>query len=409
MNRKNELNGKRGSDTLPPLFYRKIDFVRLCLYALVLSLTTVPLTRDSYSQEINEPVSDERIVTGTGIIIGENVVDARNKAISQAFSRAVEEYLAQRLRSQSLANNFQRLDEEILARAKEHIQDYQIISEFKTDQQVRVLIKVRINTAVLEKRLKTMGVQETEAVQIDVLFLVSEKKKGFPASFWWIDPSTQASLSPTELFLSQIFEEKGFRVINRSFFPPEESYDDGMLEMYLSDEDAVKWGRLLSAQVVVTGEANIDEESRASILLKAIKVIDGTTIAQGYREGIASGTMGDASNAVEVAIQKWANDMIAYISDAFIPSEKAVTQLTIKLKGLRGYKELYDVKEFLVKNFPEIQSVLERRLQRDLVHVSLEIQGDSQTLATRMLRHPKVPFLFEVSEVHERGFTVVRR
>jgi len=409
MNRKNELNGMCGSDKSPPLFYRRVGFARLCLCFLVFSLTLGSFMEDCFSQEIKESVSEERIVTGTGVIIDENVVDARDEAISQAFSRAIEEYLAQRLRFQKMVNNFQRLDEEILARAKEHIQDYQIISEFKTDEYVRVLIRARINSAILEKKLKSMGMQETESFQIDVLFLVSEKKRGFPTTFWWIDPSAQASITPTELFLSQVFEEKGFRVINRSFFPPEESYDEGMLGMNLSDEDAVKWGRLLSAQVVVTGEANIDEGSRASVFLKAIRVMDGATIAQGYREGITSDNLGDDKNPVELAIQNWADDMISYISDSFKPSEKAMAQLIITLKGLKGYKELQDVKEFLIENFPEIKSVLETRLRRELIKVSVETEGDSYTLAKRLLRHPKVPFLFEISEVHEQGFTVVRR
>ena len=409
MNRKNEFNSMWGSGKSPPFFYRRVGFARLCLCFLVFSLMSGSLMEDCFSQEIAESVSEERIVTGTGVIIDQNVVDARDEALSQAFSRAIEEYLTQRLRFQKMVNNFQRLDEEILARAKEHIQDYQIMSEFKTDEYVKVLIKARINSAILEKKLKSMGMEETESFQIDVLFLVSERKRGFPSTFWWIDPSAQASLTPTELFLSQVFEEKGFRVINRSFFPPEESYDEGMLGMNLSDEDAVKWGRLLSAQVVVTGEANIDEGSRASVFLKAIRVMDGATIAQGYREGITSDNLGDDKNPVELAIQNWADDMISYISDSFKPSEKAMAQLIITLKGLKGYKELQDVKEFLIENFPEIKSVLERRLQRELIKVSVETEGDSYTLAKRMLRHPKVPFLFEISEVHEQGFTVVRR
>jgi hypothetical protein len=409
MDRKNELNGMWGSGKSPPFFYRRVGFARFCLCFLVFSLTSGSLIEDCFSQEITESVSEERIVTGTGVIIDQNVVDARDEALSQAFSRAIEEYLTQRLRFQKMVNNFQRLDEEILARAKEHIQDYQIMSEFKTDEYVKVLIKARINSAILEKKLKSMGMEETESFQIDVLFLVSEKKRGFPTTFWWIDPSAQASLTPTELFLSQVFEEKGFRVINRSFFPPEESYDEGMLEMNLSDEDAVKWGRLLSAQVVVTGEANIDEGSRASVFLKAIRVMDGATIAQGYREGITSDKLSDDKNPVELAIQNWADDMIAYISDSLEPSEKAMAQLIITLKGLKGYNELQDVKEFLTENFPEIKSVLERRLQRELIKVSVETEGDSYTLAKRMLRHPKVPFLFEISEVNEQGFTVVRR
>ncbi|MBE9594841.1 MAG: hypothetical protein IMF19_15325, partial [Proteobacteria bacterium] len=152
---------------------------------------------------------DERIVTGTGIIVNENVALARNKAISQAFLKAIEGFLIQRLGSQGMANNFQLLDEEILSTTKEDIQDYQIISEFSTDRYVKVLMKVRVNKAILEKKLEKIQFSEIDTIQISVLFLVSEKKEGSSAIYWWGDPANQASLTQTELFLSQAFENTG--------------------------------------------------------------------------------------------------------------------------------------------------------------------------------------------------------
>lgn len=408
MDQRDWLREKWGSDMLPPFFSSMAGFVHLCLFLVFLSLTLTLFIEDSFSQETKEAISEEKIVTGTGLIISENVADARNEAISQAFSRAIEEYLVQKLGFRAMTNNFQRLDEEILARPKEQIQDYQIISEFKTDKYVRVLIKARINKAILEKILKNMKVHERDTIQIDVFFMVSEKKKGFPATAWWTDPSTQTSLTPTELFLSQVFEGRGFRVINRSFFPPEESYDEGMLNIALDDEDAVKWGKLLSTQVVIIGEANIYGQSRASVFLKAIRIMDGTTLAQGFREGRVSSTLSDDS-AIELAIHNWTNDMISYIIDSFKPSEEVLTKIIITIKGLKSFKELQDIKEFFKNNFPEIKSVVERRLQREFVMVSVELKGDSQRLSKRVSHHPRRPFLFYISEVNEQGFTVVRR
>jgi len=322
---------------------------------------------------------------------------------------AVEEYLVQRLGHQGMADNFQRLYEDILSRAKEQIQDYQVIKEFATDNYVRVLIKARINTAVLEAVLENMGLREKGTIQIDVLFLVSGKGKGSSASGWWTNPSVHTSLSLTELFLSQVFEESGFRVINRSFFPPEEGYDEDMLQISLADEDAVKWGKLLSAQMVITGEATVSGEEMASVYLRAIRVADGATIAQGFREGKASDNQGGEGAAVESAINKWARDMVPYIEDAFKSAEEAVNQITITLRGLRSYKELHDIKEFFAGNFPEVKSVIERRLKRELVSVSIKLQGDARGLAKRALNHPKKPFLFSIREVNEQGFTLVRR
>ncbi len=402
-------NNMRSIERQRSFFCGMRGFLNISLLVLSLYVAFFPASEPAFAQETTEPINEERIVTGTGEIVRENIVDARNEAISQAFSRAIEEYLVQRLGSREIANNFQRLYEEVLSRAKEQIQDYQIITEFTTDRYVRVLIKARVNTAVLETILENMGLRDRGAIQIDVLFMVSEQGKGSSASGWWTDPSGHTSLSLTEVLLSQVFEGRGFRVINRSFFPPEESYDEGMLQISLTDKDAVKWGNLLSAQVVITGEATMSGKSRASVYLRAIRVKDGTTIAQGFREGKLSSAQGKEMSAVESAINNWAHDMVPYIMEAFQPTERAVNQIIITLRGLKSYMELHAIKEFFTANFPEIKSITERSLKREFVSVSIKLQGDAQGLARKASNHPKKPFLFDISEVDNRGFTVVRR
>jgi hypothetical protein len=398
-----------GRDRPPYFFNTMLHFLYLCLFLSLVSLTINILIKDALAHEIKDAVIDERIVTGTGKIINENVALARNKAISQAFLKAVEEYVIQRLGFRDMANSFQRLDEEILSKTKEEIQDYQIISEFSTDRYIRILMKVRVNKAILERKLEKIKVRDDDATQIDVLLLVSEKREGSSVIYWWGDPTNQTSLTQTELFLSQVFENKGFRVINRSFFPPEESYDESMLHLNLTNEAAVKWGRLLSAQVVIAGEANLYSEPKASVFFKAIKVIDGTVVAQGYRERALNGSITDDQSAIELAISSWANDMISYIIEAAQPTREAVNRIVITIKGLKGFRDFLNLKEFLKTNFSEIKSVLERRLEKYSAKVSVAVKGDSKGLAEKVLNYPQRPFSFEINEVSEQGFTLVIR
>jgi len=403
------LTDKRRTERDCPYLCGMRGFLNLTMLVSLLCIAFLLLDDRTFAQETRELVNEERIATGTGMIIGGNVAEARNEAISRAFSMVVEEYLVQRLGSRDMASNLQRLYEEILSRAREHIQDYQVITEFTTDKYVRVLIKARVNTAVLEAMLENMGLSKRDTIQVDVLFMVSEKGEGSSASGWWTDLSANTSLGLTEIFLSQVFEEKGFRVINRSFFPLEESYDEGMLQMHLTDEDAVKWGKLLSAQVVITGEATMPSESTASVYLRAIRVEDGKIVAQGFREGNPSGARGEEKSAIELAINDWARDLVPYIVDAFKPAEDSVNQIVITLRGLKRYKELHDIKEFFTNNFPEIKSVIESRLKREFVSISVKLKGDAHGLAKKALNHPKKPFLFDINEVSNQGFTVVRR
>lgn len=398
-----------GNERHRPLFCRRRAFLSLAMVVSLLGAAFFSAPVCTFAQEGMEPINEVRITTGTGRVIGGNVAQARNEAISQAFSTAVEEYLVQRLGQRVVANNFQRLYEEILSKPRDQIQDYQVVTEFTTDKYVRMLIKARVNTEVLGAILEDMGMRERDELQIAVLFLVAEKRSGSSASGWWTDPSAHTSLTLTDIFLSRAFEDRGFRVINRSFFPPEEGYDEGMLQTSMGDEDAVKWGKLLSAQVVITGESTITDESRASVYLKAIRVADGKPIAQGFRVGKPMDSPAEKQRAIESAVTAWADDMLSYIVDAFKPGEAPENQIIITVRGLRNYKELHDIKDFFLSNFSEITSVIERRLQREFVRVSLTFQGDSRVLARRVLNHPEKPFLFDIREVTDRGFTVVRR
>jgi len=401
---------KTGGRDRPPCFFKSmLHFLYFCLFLSLLSLTIDIHVKDALAYEIKDAIIDERIVTGTGVIINENAALARNKAISQAFSKAVEEYVIHRLGYQDMANSFQQLDEEILSKTREEIQNYQIISEFSTDKYVRILMKVRVNKAILERKLEKIRLRDVDATQIDVLLLVSERREDSLAIYWWGDPAHQTSLTQAELFLSQVFENKGFRVINRSFFPPEEIYDESMLQLDLTNEAAVKWGRLLSAQIVIAGEANLYSKQKASVFFKAIKVIDGAVVAQGYRERTLNNDLTNDQSAIELAINSWSNDMISYIIDANQPTEEALNQIIITINGLKDFRDFLSFKEFMKTNFPEIKSVLERRLEKYAAEISVEVRGGAKNLAEKVLNYSQKPFSIEINELSEQGFTLVIR
>jgi len=367
------------------------------------------LGHQCHAQKTEGTTNDEKVFIGTGRVVDENIADARNEAISEGFVKAIEDYLIRRIGPQDMANNFQRLDEEILSRSKEAVQDYQIISEFRTERYVRVLMKARVNEVVLEQKLQTMGLLEIDTVQTTVLFLVSQKKEGFATTYWWGDPTRPAPITETELALSRVFEERGFRVINRSFLPPEESYDEGMLRLGLSDDEVAEWGKLFSAHIVVAGEANLYGQSRATAFLRAIKLPEGVVVAQGYREGVSGGTAEGEESAIGLAVASWANDMIPHIIAGLESGHRIVGEMIITVNGLDSYGNFLVFKDFLKSNFPQITSVLERRLTKNSVTLGLKMEGRSKDLAEKVLNHPNAPFPFEIYELSDQGFTVYVR
>ena len=379
-------------------------FLLFLSLSLLFSLT--PSIEAAFTKGQGETVTDEGIVIGTGIIIGKNISHAKNRAINNAFLKVIETYLITKLGLQDVADNFQILDEEILSKAKKEIQDYQIVSEFQTDKYVKVLMKVRVNKSLLEQNLESLGLLESDNAKASVLFLVSEKQVGFPPVYWWYEPFSQVSLTQTELSLIRLFEGKGFRIINKSFFTPEEDYDEDMLCITLSNEDAVKWGKLFSSDIVITGDANLYSESWASVFLKALRVTDGVILAQGYREAVLGDNHKDDRSSVGLAIDSWAGDMISYIIKGVEPVKKLANNIDIVLKGLKNYREFIDFKKFLKESFPEIKFVLEKSFKKDAIKLSARVNADSKLFAKKMKEFPEKPFSYEIDKINEQGFTL---
>jgi len=359
-------------------------------FTIPLLLSFIPALVASSTEELEEIKPDEGTVIGTGIIVSGNISEARNSAINCGFLRGVENYLIGKLGLHSVADNLQMLDEEILSRAKDDIQDYQIVSEFQTDRYVKVLMKVRVNRALLDKRLESLGFLESD----------------FPPVYWWHEPFSQISLTQTELSLIRLFEDKGFRVINKSFYAPGEDYDDSMLRMHLSNEDAVKWGKIFSADIVITGDANLYGESWASIFLKALRVNDGLVLAQGYREAVLADNHEGERTAVGLAIDSWARDMISYVLHGVGPAERSINNIEIVLEGLTDYKGFIEFKEFLRTNFPEIRFLLEKRLKKESITLSLNLSTNSNALAKKIQNLSDKPFSCEIDNINEQGFTL---
>ena len=165
----------------------------------------------------------EILVIGTGTIVRGNEAEAKKKAVSEALVKGVEEYLTRRLGRQGMINNFSRLIHGIIPKAREEIENFNILAEERVDQDYKILVRVKVNEKVMEEKLREIGLIEMEGPPIKVLFLVSQiKPREGEISFWWENPQGESPLTPTELVLYRVFQARGFRPVNRLSSIPKE-------------------------------------------------------------------------------------------------------------------------------------------------------------------------------------------
>ena len=373
-------------------------FFLLCLF-----LWQVPFVHAETEGKTSE---NEVFAIGTGAIVGGNLAQAKKRAVSDALMKGVENYLVGRLAKQGVVNNFQRLIEEIIPKAGEDIENFHILAEDQIGAKWKVLVRLRINDKVLNERLRQAGIVFTEGPPLKLLFLVSEKRGG-NISCWWIDPETRSALSPTELVLHRLFQERGFRPINRVMSVPEAEYTEDMLSAGLQDTGILKWGKLFSADVVLYGQAEVIEEKEVSISLEAFDVSQGMRICQdALFEPVMEGPQGREKiiETIDRAVKLLAARLTPTIIRVSVSDQEMVNSVEITIKGLKSFLQFRLLRDFLRKDVTGVKSVRQTRLRKDSISIAIEFTGDKYELLDRVLNHENLPLEINLHQTGEDEF-----
>jgi hypothetical protein len=179
---------------------KSIFFTMICGRALfICSLLCIFLSTFPHSPAASErPERAELFAIGTSDIVKGNLAQAKEKAISDALKKGMEDYLVERLGSEGMVNNFQRLVQDIIPEAGEGIENFHILAEDQAKDTYKILVRLRINKKVIDEKLLRAGLVIIEGPPIKVLFMVSETLDGH-VRYWWKDPEVPADMSATEL------------------------------------------------------------------------------------------------------------------------------------------------------------------------------------------------------------------
>ncbi|MFZ0448267.1 MAG: hypothetical protein WAL98_03415 [Desulfatiglandaceae bacterium] len=338
-------------------------------------------------------VADEVLVIGSGTVTEGNIAAAKEEAIAHAMSKAVENYLASRLGEADMINSFERLVREILPTAKDEIENFQILAENLDVDQYRVLVKVKINRDVIEEKLRLSGIATVEAPNIRILFMVSEVK-GNRLSYWWKGPETFSQMTQTDVILYRVFQERGFIPVNRTLGSSGITYSEGMTSPKLDVSDLLQWGKMLSADVVISGQSVIMDDSRVFMALKAFSVKEGLELGEAAETGLRD-LEKDSTVTTGLLLERVARTLVGRLRPSIVQvmSEKPadIHVFQVQLKGLRNFREYRKFREFLTKEVPGVQSVKQSRIEGGIVTIRVAFLGEREKFLGRILNREGLP------------------
>lgn len=373
-----------------------INWVRLAV-GILITVFIVPAAAGAAPTKSREASRENGIlVIGTATLSQGNLAAARRQALTDALKRGVEEDLLRRIDGKILTGRISRFVEELVPAARNEISNYNILGEEESGSVYRVLVRLRTNEQTLENIIKEKGFVVEDSEPIRILFMVSQHTTGREAPvYWWMDPETvDGLLLPIDISLQRAFEDIGFAPINRGpgFFEGEATEQSRGADLTLGD--AVEWGRLCSADVVITGSC-VQGEGVVSISLRALNVASASLIAeQSARSALDPELEGPERlhEGIGRAVKGISGQLGPRIRDAFRRVEAEPDRLTLTLEGIASFTQLQAFTRFVQGGVPGVESVTQTRFKGDTVTFSIGYREDPASFLDSLLNQPEPPF-----------------
>jgi hypothetical protein len=352
----------------------------------------------------------EILAIGSGSVISGNVAGARQKAISDALDKGFEIYLTRFLGSQTMINNFTRLINEVVPDSEEMVENFNILAEENNGKHYKLLVRIKVNEDLMSEKLSQLGIILPDIPAIRVLFLVSQKdSQDRDVAYWWNAPDKSSPLTSTELILFRVFQERGFDPVNRLSSVPEEECSEDMIDLYLTDEEAIEWGELFGVDIVVTGMSEVIRNEMVSISLKVMDVKEKTVIGEDSQIESVHQYDSDQEQIMDTltrAVNSIANRLTPAIIYSFEETEQEINLIEIELRGLRNFGQLNAFMEFLKADIEGVESVIQTSVKRNLINLSVEFSGERDTFYNRVKSHERFPVFADLKQKEEGGFVI---
>jgi len=188
--------------------------------------------------------------------------------------------------------------------------------------------------------------------------------------------------------------------VDRQSNPAGEKYSENMKKLDLAKEDAIAWGKIYSADVVIKGKAALSADNTVSIDLEAINVADGALIGRAaQKEPMNPADQGEArfANAAGAAVNGVAVQLSQRILKLSGGSNADLSRISIMLRDVNNFEELDLFKKFLEKEISGVKSVVQSRINGRMMGLSVEYSGSRDALLNKLKGSKNLPFQAEIT------------
>jgi hypothetical protein len=368
-----------------------IRFIRMPLFLLPFVLFSLPL----FAQE-------SRTVTAEGVAVvqGANVDIARDAAIQDAQTRAVEQAIGTLIDSQTQVENYQVISDKILQQTKGYIRRYDIVKEAREDNLLRVTISAEVALSRLSDDLSAVGILMGQVHKPRTMILVAEQNIGQEwYAWWWWTPGTvhsrQTEMGIIDDTLSDIFAQKGFEMIDHQVASKEIKVTQAYNVQDLSVQQAKTLGSQADAEVVIIGKGlaklygNVGgglKSVQADLSLRAVRTDTGQVLATAttHAAAVHLSEITAGNDALKKAATDAADQLMGKILAQYSRETGGTRTVNITITGLTSKAQFVKFKDVLRSQMRGIKDLHERSFANGVAKISVDSKTSAQSLSDEL-------------------------
>ena len=350
-------------------------------------------------------------VIGRGKIYGDDLAAARTNAIADALEGVTEKAVGLVLPTASVVEEFQLLSDLVYNQTEAFISDYKVLTESKSGNYYRVLVRATVSLSAIQDRLQSTGVLMTDKGLPTLLFFLSEQHVGQSSpTFWWGQASPNAGLTVAEETLTEYMGNKGFPIADHSQINPDDNLAPEYRRPDLSDDAAVEIGKKFGADVVIvgTGVARYSGEVsdmntrsiQARVSARAVRTDNGRIVASSEEtRGVDS--QDDGREALALSAAAVAQDLTRQITSNWREEPHQAESIELVVRGIKEYADFVRFRKHLKNDIRGVKDAHLRSITTDEAKMDVEYTGNAKALADDLVLQPFEALSVSIIEVSE--------
>jgi len=285
----------------------------------------------------------------------------RDQAIKAAMRYAVEQGIGTFVKSETMVQNMQLIDDKIFSHSKGYVTNYTVVKEEKSDGMVRVTIKATVDNKILKDDIEALGILRKNVGNPRILVAYSTKGESAPA--------LKGKDFVDEIYngIVEALTDRQFRVVDKR---ASEKFSQQVAETHEIDVDLNKAAAFgLQYQAEYTLYYNVSGEVKEGAVSTGVKLRVKSQLIDNTRSQIVTSKVVEVTGSGQTlnnALEKAGRDggkkvvipMLDVIQKSWMEMQQNGSLYTVVLDGVDDPEEIAKFTE-LFEKFPLVNSAKE--------------------------------------------------